>query len=166
MAGRRKDGKLPDPVNYSLWLLNYKPRSVKEMTLALKKRGFSDEVADETAASLIRWGYIDDERYKNYVIEKRKRSNPKGRDFVRRELKEAGIECGPELEDLYTDEEEQALIGKLLARWSRSGQTLGENRDRFYGRLYRRGFAPGNITAAMEDFPESDAEEEAPPFFD
>ena len=58
----KKNKKLPNPVNYSLWLLNYKPRSVKEMTLALKKRGFSDETAAETVESLIRWGYVDVER--------------------------------------------------------------------------------------------------------
>lgn len=150
----RKNGKLPNPVNYSLWLLNYKPRSVREMTLALKKRGFSDEVTEETVASLQRWGYIDDDRYKEYFIDKRKRNNPKGRNFVRRELQEAGIKCEYELEDLYTDEEEQEIIGKLLSQWCERGKDFKENKNRFFQRLYRRGFSAGNISSQMRLFEE------------
>ena len=148
----RKDGKLPNPVNYSLWLLNYRPRSVKEMTLALKKRGFTAEVIDETVASLIRWGYIDDEQFKNYVVGKRKRNNPKGRNFIRQELREAGIDCEYELEELYTDEEEQELIAKLLGQWCRNGKDIRENKDRFFRRLYTRGFSVSNITEQMRIF--------------
>ena len=150
----KKDGKLPNPVNYSLWLLNYRPRSVKEMTLALKKRGFSQDVADETVSSLLRWGYIDDDNYKSYVIGKRKRNNPKGRNFVYRELQEAGLDCGYELEELYSDEEEQELIGKLLEQWCRNGKDFFENKDRFFQRLYRRGFASRNISEQMRLFAE------------
>ena len=159
MIKRRKDGKLPNPVNYSLWLLNYKPRSVKEMTLALKKRGFSPEVVDETIDSLLRWNYLDDDAYKHYLIEKRKRNNPKGRNFVCRELADAGIACGFEMEDLYTDEEERELIRKLLHQWQRRGEDFTENKDRYFQRLYRRGFTISNIRSELgkyEDFSEND----------
>lgn len=152
MSTRNK--KLPNPVNYSLWLLNYKPRSVKEMTLALKKRGFSEEVAAETVESLKRWGYIDDDRYKEYLVEKRKRNNPKGRNFVRRELQEAGIDCEYELEDLYTDEEEREIIGKLLSQWCERGKDFEENKNRYFQRLYRRGFSTGNISDQIRLFEE------------
>lgn len=157
----KKNGKLPNPVNYSLWLLNYKPRSEKEMTLALKKRGFDAAVIEETMESLLRWGYLNDENYKTYLIGKRKHNNPKGRNFVRRELAEAGIDCGFELEDLYTDEEERELIDKLLKQWCRSGIDFFENKDRFFQRLYRRGFSAGNISAQMrlfEELSEKDSE--------
>ena len=152
MSTRNK--KLPNPVNYSLWLLNYKPRSVKEMTFALKKRGFSEEVAAETVESLKRWGYIDDDRYKEYLVEKRKRNNPKGRNFVRRELQEAGIDCEYELEDLYTDEEEREIIGKLLSQWCERGKDFEENKNRYFQRLYRRGFSTGNISDQIRLFEE------------
>ncbi|MDO4542696.1 MAG: RecX family transcriptional regulator, partial [Bacillota bacterium] len=82
----KKSDKLPDPVNYSLWLLNYGSKSTKKMRDALIKRGFSGEVAEETVESLINWGYISDQRHKESVIRKRKRNNFKGRSFVRQEL--------------------------------------------------------------------------------
>jgi SOS response regulatory protein OraA/RecX len=158
----RKPGKkLPNPVNYSVWLLNYKPKSVKEMTLALKKRGFDDTTVDETVTSLLDWGYLNDESYRNYVIAKRKRNNPKGRGFVLRELQEAGISCGDEIETLYTDEEERELIAKLLAQWCRAGKPFTENKDRFYQRLYRRGFSSKNIMDQMcmfSSFPEKETD--------
>ena len=37
MSGKGKDS-LPSPVKYSLWLLNYGPKSRKKMYEALKKR--------------------------------------------------------------------------------------------------------------------------------
>ena len=124
------------------------------MTLALKKRGFSEEVAAETVESLKRWGYIDDDRYKEYLVEKRKRNNPKGRNFVRRELQEAGIDCEYELEDLYTDEEEREIIGKLLSQWCERGKDFEENKNRYFQRLYRRGFSTGNISDQIRLFEE------------
>lgn len=153
--------KLPNPVNYSVWLLNYKPKSVREMTLALKKRGFDETTVAETVASLVDWGYLNDESYKNYVIAKRKRNNPKGRNFVLRELREAGISCEEEIDSLYTDEEEGEIIAKLLSQWCRGGKSFAENKDRFYQRLYRRGFAPGNIMTQMSffaSFPENETD--------
>lgn len=147
----KNNKKLPNPVNYSLWLLNYKPKSIKEMTLALKKRGFDDKTAEETVASLLRWGYLDDEKYKEYVIAKRKHNNPKGRNFVIRELSEAGIECGYEIEDLYTDEEEREIIAKFLRQWCKKGIDFSAQRDRFFRRLYSRGFAVNNISAEMTE---------------
>lgn len=149
-----KNKKLPNPVNYSLWLLNYKPRSVKEMTLALKKRGFSDEVAAETVESLMGWGYLDDDQYKEYLVDKRKRNNPKGRNFVRQELREAGIDSEYEMEDLYSDEEEQEIIHKLLTQWCERGKDFHENKNRYFQRLYRRGFSMGNISEQMRLFEE------------
>ena len=148
---RKNNKKLPNPVNYSLWLLNYKPRSIKEMTLALKKRGFDDKTAEETVASLLRWGYLDDEKYKEYVIAKRKHHNSKGRNFVVRELAEAGIDCGSEVEDLYTDEEEREIIEKFLKQWCKPEIDFSGERDRFFRRLYTRGFAVNNISAVMAE---------------
>lgn len=158
----RKPGKkLPNPVNYSLWLLNYKPKSVKEMTLALKKRGFDETTVEETVSSLLDWGYLNDESYKEYVIAKGKRNNPKGRNFLLRALEEAGISCGEEIETLYTDGEEQELIAKLLKQWCRPGLSFEENRDRFYQRLYRRGFSSKNIKeqiSLFSSFPEKETD--------
>lgn len=149
---RQPGKKLPNPVNYSVWLLNYKPKSVKEMTLALKKRGFDDPIIEETVASLIDWGYLNDESYKNYVVAKGKRNNPKGRDFVLRQLREAGIFCDDEIDTLYTDEEEQEIIAKLIKQWCRPGVSFDENRDRYYQRLYRRGFSSRNILTQLSLF--------------
>lgn len=69
--------KLPNPVNYSVWLLNYKPKSVKEMTLALKKRGFDESTVEQTVQSLVDWGYLNDESYKKLRHRQKKRNNPK-----------------------------------------------------------------------------------------
>ena len=150
-AKKRDRAKLPDPVSYSLWLLNYRSRSEKQMREALLKRGFDEAAASETIEKLLRWGYLNDETFKKEWIEKRKRNNVKGRNTVKRELTEAGIDCGEELAELYSDEEERALIGKLVASWQRSGKSVSKERNRFFGRLYRRGFSSTNIRTVLDE---------------
>ena len=152
MTRKKRDrAKLPDPVSYSLWLLNYRGRSEKQMKEALLKRGFDEETASETIEKLLRWGYLNDETFKKEWIERRKRNNVKGRETVKRELREAGIDCGEELAELYSDEEERALIGKLVASWQRGGKSVSEERNRFFGRLYRRGFNSTNIRFVLDE---------------
>ncbi|MEG1496219.1 MAG: RecX family transcriptional regulator [Clostridiales bacterium] len=147
---KNKSDKLPNPVNYSLWLLNYGNKSVKQMFEALLKRGFTEETANETVESLIEWGYLDDAKYKEQLIDKRKRNNVKGRSFVYRELNNAGIDDLEDLDDLYDDEEEKERIDKLLDQWERKAPLSRENQDKYFMRLARRGFAKGNIFFCME----------------
>lgn len=77
---------------------------------------------------------------------------PKAEILFVRKLREAGIDCEYELEELYTDEEEQELIAKLLGQWCRNGKDIRENKDRFFRRLYTRGFSVSNITEQMRIF--------------
>ena len=71
-----------------------------------------------------------------------------------RELQEAGIDCGYELEELYTDEEEREMICKLLSQWHEQGKDFKENKNRYFQRLYRRGFSAGNISDQIRLFEE------------
>lgn len=146
----KKAKKLPNPVNYSLWLLNYKEKSVKEMYCALIKRGFDEDTANETVSSLLNWGYLNDERYKENLIARRKRNNPKGRKAVAYELSKAGIADIDDLEDIYTDEDEEKCICSLLESWERQAPLTAETRNRYYGRLMRRGFSQRNILHCLE----------------
>lgn len=143
-------GRLPNPVKYSLWLLGYKGRSVKDMTMALKKRGFEESVITDTIDTLLDWGYLNDSQFKEELIERRKRNNVKGRAFVRRELEQSGICDLDDLDDLYSDEEEQQIISELLEKWGRSAPLNQDNRGKYFMRLANRGFSRSNIFAAIE----------------
>lgn len=84
------------------------------------------------------------------MIERRKRNNVKGRAFVRRELEQSGICDLDDLDDLYTDEEEQQIISELLEKWGRSAPLNQDNRGKYFMRLANRGFSRSNIFAAIE----------------
>lgn len=117
---------------------------------ALKKKGYDDEIATSTISSLEAWGYLDDSNYKENLINKRKRNNPKGRSFVRQELFNNGVENLDDLDELYSDAEEREIIDKLLNQWERKAPLCRENKDKYFMRLARRGFAKNNILAVME----------------
>ncbi len=150
MRYKNKSSKLPNPIKYSLWLLGYKGRSVKDMTAALEKRGFDEAVVADTVATLLDWGYLNDARLKEDLIDRRKRNNVKGRSFLRRELEQAGIYDLDDLDQLYTDEEEQEAILTLLEKWGRTTLLCEDNRGKYFMRLANRGFSKGNIFTAME----------------
>ena len=61
---------------------------------------------------------------------------------------------GYEMEDLYTDKEEQEIIAKLLSQWCERGKDFEENKNRYFQRLYRRGFSVGNISEQLRLFEE------------
>lgn len=149
MSGKYQD-KLPNPVKYSLWLLNYGPKSRKKMYEALKKKGYDDEIATNTINSLESWGYLNDANYKENLVSKRKRNNPKGRSFVRQELFNNGVENLDDLDELYSDADEREIIDKLLNQWEKKAPLCRENQDKYFMRLARRGFAKNNILAVME----------------
>ena len=145
----RNSGKKPkDVMKYSLWLLQYRPRSVAELREALRKKQFTAEEIDPTLEKLLDWGYLDDAKYTEYLIHSRKTQNVKGRAFVARELQQRGVDSD-ELDSLYSDEEECELIANLIAKWQRQGVAF--RRDKYFRRLASRGFAIGNIFACLDD---------------
>ncbi|GAB4542009.1 MAG: recombination regulator RecX [Thermodesulfovibrionia bacterium] len=60
MMPRRDKGSSADPLAYAFKLLNYRPRSKREMIWRLKRKGFDEEAIDETIRFLEDKGLIDD----------------------------------------------------------------------------------------------------------
>ncbi len=133
-----------DPFSYGVWLLRYGSKSRGGMKAALLKKGFSAPEADGTVAKLADLGYLDDRRYAEELIRRRKTNNVRGKGWVLRTLREEGIFLA-DFDALYSDEEERRIIGALLEKWSRGHEISDKERQRFYGRLQSRGFNRENI---------------------
>lgn len=141
-----------NPLRYAVWLLERKQRSEADMRLALARKSIEGEEAETIIAQLRDWGYLDDQRYKHHLIDSRQRQNVKGRTYVRQELMRSGIDDIDDLEELYSDEAEQAVIARLLQRWMQSSKPL--TREQCLRRLASRGFTSRNVFAVLGEMEE------------
>lgn len=149
-----------DPLDYGLWLLCYGPKSRQGMKRAMEKKGYEE---DEVTAALDRmqqWGYLNDQSYAENLIRRKKNNNVKGKTWLRRTLAEEGIPLPDDFDLLYKDEEEQEIIRCLLAKWCGGAEISDKDRQKYYGRLVRRGFKRENIFYCFDlcrEFGEADA---------
>lgn len=91
--------------------VNYKPRTKAEVLRHLQRKGFASKPIEASLTWLETYGYIDDRAFAKAWIEERSRLKGKGREALRHELKQKGID-GHEIRkalDAFTDEDEREL---------------------------------------------------------
>lgn len=126
------------------WLQS-RPRSRAELRQRLARRNYPDEVITEVLATLERWHLVDDRGLAAAWVRTRTAQRRAGRQRLRRELRQKGIEAEIIEETLaaHLDEEaERDLARAVAARNLRRLQGLDEAtaRRRLVGLLSRRGF--------------------------
>ena len=135
----------------AMLLLNYRDRSVQELLQRLLEK-FPPEAASYAMEYVTHYGYLNDRRYaENYAYSA---AGKKGRRAIRFELKQKGIDSvwiEEALEQL--EAEEKDTIRKLLHRKAGEPHPLDEKEyRRLYGYFARKGFPPGEICKALQEF--------------
>ncbi|NQS74968.1 MAG: regulatory protein RecX [Peptococcaceae bacterium] len=133
---------------YAYKLMNYRPRSKFELRWRLEGKGYSNEVVENVIKNLVRLGYIDDEGFARYWIEKR--AGKRGSYGLRQELLSKGVD--------------RAIINKHLAKLSpeielKAALVLGRKKVKrgrtcpdhvLAGFLQRRGFSFSVIKSVVQ----------------
>lgn len=83
-----------DPLDAALRFISLGPRSVKEVADKLRAKGFEAEDISRTAGSLLKAGYLNDEKYAKLVTENRVRIKNWGPAKIASELEAKGVEQG------------------------------------------------------------------------
>lgn len=106
-------------LNYSVNYLSYRPRSVAEVVLALRKKQYLSEEIDEAINELIEKGFLDDRSFCESWINYRKNQSVRSRSFVRQELRTKGVASSiieMSLEEYYPQEDERDVLLPLVER--------------------------------------------------
>ncbi len=109
----------PSALSYSVHYLSYRPRSVTEVVLALKKKQYTQGEVEEAVTELIEKGLLDDRSFSESWINYRKNQSVRSRNFVRQELRTKGIAAAiieESLEEYYPQEAEREILLSLIAR--------------------------------------------------
>lgn len=151
-----RDDRLKAAEEAALRLLRTKDRSEAELRRELTKRGHSAEMVRATITKCRGWGYLDDKRLAERIVEEGVKAKHLGPARIRQKLRQRGIDehtagalqaqAGGERRDLV-DRAVSALRPKMRS-YARLEPEVA--RRRMMGFLQRRGFDFGTIKEATE----------------
>jgi regulatory protein len=135
----------------ALDLISYRPRSVREVQLRLKKAGAGDEAIAQVVERLKEAGLLDDDAFSRAWVDSRMRASPRSKRMIARELRQKGV-SGTDIEAALAEvDEEDAARRAALKRLPRlQGLTPMERKRKLYEHLARKGFDYETIERAIE----------------
>jgi len=135
-------------------LLSYRPRSVKEISERLKKKGFTPGVIKKTIKYLSEINYLNDEDFAKFWIQAKTQSQPLGLSLLRYQLRQKGVDSET-IEKAFADcagrydECKAASKLALSRRKCYRGMDAQKVKRRLYQYLRRRGFPQEAIWEAI-----------------
>lgn len=144
------------PLEYALYLLSRRSRTVFEIKRKLLEKEYSAEDIEATVSRLDKIGLLDDQKFaENYAGDK-VRIYRRGRHRIGMELVLKGVskEIIAEAVAAINEDDEYAAAVSLLEGRRRSWQDLHERKrfERAFQLLQRRGFSGKIVRKAIEEF--------------
>ncbi len=125
----------------AIGLIDYRPRSVREVRQRLKRAGVEPDKIETVVESLKNAGLLDDSEFSKAWVESRLRSNPKGKRLIEWELRQKGVSDQQITAALESVDEEDAAYRAALKRLPRlQPLTAQERRRKLIDHLARNGF--------------------------
>jgi len=143
----------------ALNFLSYRDRSEKEIRTKLNGIGYEDNIIEWVIGELKRLKFLDDERFAQGYAQTQMITRPMGEYFLKRELKQKGIDSeliDQTIEKVY-EEKDQFSVAKELAQQRKSRyKDLGElkAKKRVSDFLLRRGFSWDVVSEVIERWDE------------
>jgi regulatory protein len=127
----------------ALRLLASRPRSVREISDRLRRKGFEQVTIDRAIEKLEGWNYINDAEFARYWVENRAAHKPRGRRLLEQELRTKGVDrevVKEAIAEVEVDEERAALelARAKLPSYRHDDPRIAQRK--LIGFLQRRGF--------------------------
>ena len=130
--------------NYALDLLREEIYSKSQMEQHLEKEGFSDDTINSIVTELIQTRHIRDRKFAEKWIQRRQRSNPRGRILLKQELIHKGVdrETAEQVVNNISSMNEERLAFQIAQKQARKYKSLPLQvaQRRLHGFLSRRGY--------------------------
>ena len=136
----------------AIYYLTFKDRCEKELISKLKEKGYSDFEIDETVEKLVRYGYLNDERYALSYI--KSHMNNKGKRRIAMELYGKGVDSDitNQLINEVSGDESEVVFHILERRYSKLDYADETQVRRMYAYFSRRGFRYEDIRQAVSKY--------------
>lgn len=130
--------------NYALQLLREEIYSKTQMTQQLQGQGYGENTVKTIITELIQSGHIRDKQFAEKWIQKRLRTNPRGKILLKQELIDKGVdrETAEKAIDEVKMEDEEALALQIAQKQAQHYKNLPIHtaKRRLHGYLARRGY--------------------------
>ena len=110
----RNDNNEKEAYNIALNYINYRMRSIQETKDQLLKKGISNEIIEEVVSTLIKQGYLNDQKFTIAFINTKKNTSNWGPLKVIGELKKLGIKMSLVNQHMYLYDNELDKISLLV----------------------------------------------------
>jgi len=136
--------------------LSYRPRSVGEVVIHLRKKGAEEDVVDMVVENLIKSGLLDDRKFIHWFLEQRAKFRPRGLIVIKKELFVKRVK--PDLIDEVFGEIESSNFELAMAR--QAAEKYGrkkikvdkkEFKQKLFNYLRRLGFGYEVIKAIVDE---------------
>ena len=130
----------------ALAYLSYRSRSIQEIDVKLKKKGFSDRTIQQVVDDFIRVGLLDDRAFASAYVQTRMIQKPMSKRLLKKELYLKGIPetmAGKVIDEIYEDRTELDVAVSLAERRFSGKVNIKEQkiRKKISDFLARRGFS-------------------------
>ena len=140
--------------NYALNILREDILSKSQMAQQLEREGFRERTIKTIIAELIQSGHIRDRLYAEKWVQRRLKSNPRGRTVLKQELIDKGVDretVEQVLAEVRTEDEKRLAL-QIAQKQSKKYKNLPAHvaKRRLHGFLARRGFESETISQVIE----------------
>ena len=129
---------------FALEMLQEEIYSKTQMSQYLEKEGFSDETVKTIVTELIQSGHIRDREFAEKWVQRRLKSNPRGRKLLKMELIEKGVDrkTAEQVVNEVNKDDEERLALQIAEKQGKKYKHLSNQvaHRRLHGYLARRGY--------------------------
>ncbi|RCW51512.1 MULTISPECIES: regulatory protein RecX [unclassified Halanaerobium] len=130
--------------NKAFHLLTYRERTVKEMQDRLFKKGFNNDVIEQTINYLLENDLINEDRFAEQWIRSRINNHPRGKKLIYRELLKKGLNrslIDKALNKYLSPEQEIEMAKTLIKKWLRKHKEEDKGSLKLKNYLSNKGFS-------------------------
>jgi regulatory protein len=149
----RREEDREDAYRSALAILERKARTSRELSEALKRKGYAPDIINSCLERLQARRMLDDSSYAKRFAEQRAAGQRKGRRLIRQELLQRGIakeDAERALGELDENVEREAAFTLAHKKWPQLKGELRERRHKLAAFLLRRGYPNGIVKEALD----------------
>ena len=159
LCSLKKAAGIRKAVRHSLFLLEHRDFSKKELAKRLEEKGYEEEDAVAAAEKVEQMGYIDDRRYAERLVERKK--NKVGEQQIRYELTKAGIsrdDADDILSEMYDESQDGVEVVLKEMRRKLKGNIPEDKKAqmKLFNSFRAKGFEFETVKAAYEKYCENE----------
>lgn len=145
-------------MNSAVYYLSRSDHSKAEMQKYLERREYFPEIIDEVMSKIQDYGYINDQRYANHLVESGAKVKGKSKRAIKYQMKEKGLDENT-IEDAlqgFNDEDEKINAMKVAKKYYAKNLEKNEFKRKASAALARRGYAWDVVKEVIDELSRDD----------